>query len=163
MTEVIVGVALTAVLGGLLVPAVKGLLDRRGERYRASVALVDALADSLWAYFKLALQVAHYGSRGERASADLDRALIRWDGDAAWDLGSAIQMQVSRARRLLPPAAHRRLDQTQRSVVEFLDGEIDRCREAATPDGWRDLHVRLVSLGGQVHAAAVLAAGPGGG
>jgi hypothetical protein len=37
MLEVIVGVTLTAVLGGLLVTFVKGLLDRRSERYSSSL------------------------------------------------------------------------------------------------------------------------------
>src|SRR6266498_2672898 len=33
----------------------KGRLDRRSEQFRSSVALVDTLAGSLWAYWKLAL------------------------------------------------------------------------------------------------------------
>lgn len=71
MLEVIVGVALSALLSGLLVPFVKGVLDRRSERFSSSVALIDTLAISLWTYWKLALRVAYYGrqvSEGRRTS-----------------------------------------------------------------------------------------------
>src|SRR5689334_15152852 len=68
--EVVVGVALTALLGGLLVPAVKGRLDRNAEQYRAAVELLDTLATSLWTYWKLAIRVAYYGRQGEPGSAE---------------------------------------------------------------------------------------------
>jgi hypothetical protein len=45
--EVVVGVALTALLSGLLVPYVKGRLDRRSELFRSAVALVDTVAENL--------------------------------------------------------------------------------------------------------------------
>jgi hypothetical protein len=68
MAEVIVGVALTALLtallGGLLVPYVKGRIDRRRERFESSVALVETLATSLWTYWKLALRVAYLREAG---------------------------------------------------------------------------------------------------
>jgi hypothetical protein len=67
--EVIVGVALTAFLGGLLAPLVKGRMDRRRERLDSSVELIDVLANGLWAYWKLALRVAYYGRQAERGSA----------------------------------------------------------------------------------------------
>lgn len=73
--EVIVGVALTAVLGGLLVPSLKGSLDRRSEQFKSSVALVETLADSLWSYWKLALRVAYHGREGERGTKELAQAL----------------------------------------------------------------------------------------
>ncbi len=65
----------------------KGRLDRRSEQFRSSVALVDTLAGSLWAYWKLALRVAYYGRQGQRGSKDLNLALRRWDGDDAWQIG----------------------------------------------------------------------------
>src|SRR5689334_17633463 len=92
--EVVVGVALTALLGGLLVPVVKGRLDRTAERYRTAVDLVDALAESLWTYWKLAVQVAHYGQQGPAARDGLARSLERWNSDKAWDLGTRIQIQI---------------------------------------------------------------------
>jgi hypothetical protein len=143
--EVIIGVVLTALLGGLLVPSVKELLDRRSEQFRSSVALVDTLAGSLWAYWKLALRVAYYGRQGPRGSKDLDLALRRWDSDAAWQLGCEIQIQVSRSKRLLPPPAAQKLDQAQQDVVDYLDHEIDRLRDAGTPDDWNKLHESLMN------------------
>jgi hypothetical protein len=108
--EVVVGVALTALLGGLLVPAVKGQLDRNGEQYRTAVQLVDALATSLWTYWKLAVRVAYYGRQGEQGSAEFRQALKRWNSEEAWSLGTQIQIQVSKFKRLLPPAAQGNLD-----------------------------------------------------
>jgi hypothetical protein len=143
--QVVVGVALTALLGGLLVPAVKGRLDRDGEQYRAAVQLVDALATSLWTYWKLAVRVAYYGRQGEPASAEFRRALECWNGEEAWSLGTQIQIQVSKFKRLLPPAAHGNLDLTQRNVITYLDDEIDRKRAANSPAEWAKLHEALKS------------------
>jgi hypothetical protein len=145
MVEVIVGVTLTAVLGSLLVPLVKGILDRRSERYSSSLALVDTLAASLWEYWKLALRVAYYGRKGQRGAEDLEVAPRRWDSDDAWNMGSAIQVQLSRSRRLLPPSAHSELAQAQRDVVDHLDREIDRLRVSAGPDDWNKLYESLMT------------------
>jgi hypothetical protein len=130
MLEVVVGVALTALLGGLLVSYLKGRIDRRSERFKSSVELVDTLANSPWTYWKLALPVAYYGRQGQRDSKDLDLALRRWDSDDAWEI------QLSRAKRLLRPLAQQNLDGAQRQVVDYLDREIDRLREAGTPADW---------------------------
>ena len=83
MAEVVVGVVLTAVLGGLLVPLMAGVLDRRSERFRASVTQIDTLAACLWAYWKLAIRVAVYGKQkqGEQRSKDLKAALDSWDSE----------------------------------------------------------------------------------
>jgi hypothetical protein len=143
MLEVVVGVTLTALLGGLLVPIVKGFLDRRSERYSTSVALVETLAVSLWAYWQLALRVAYYGRQGQRGSEGLDLALRRWDSDASWQIGSDVQTQLSRSKRFLPQHAQDELVEAQQKVVDHLDHEIDRLRGAATPDAWRKLYESL--------------------
>lgn len=143
--EVVVGVALTALLGGLLVPAVKGRLDRNAEQYRAAVELVDTLATSLWTYWKLAVRVAYYGRQGEPGSAEFVRAVERWNSEEAWSLGTQIQVQVSKFKRLLPPAAHGSLDLTQRNVITYLDEEIDRRCAEGSPEGWASLHEALKS------------------
>ncbi len=123
----------------------KGRLDRRSEQFRSSVALVDTLAGSLWAYWKLALRVAYYGRQGQRGSKDLNLALRRWDGDDAWQIGCEIQIQVSRSKRLLPPPAQQKLDKAQQDVVDYLDHEIDRLRDAGTPDDWKKLYASLMT------------------
>ena len=143
MLDVVVGVALTALLGGLLVPWVKGRLDRRSERFRSSVDLVDSLAGSLWKYWKLAMRVAYYGRQGPRGAKDLDHALDRWDSDDAWDNGLEIQTQVSRSKRLLPPFAQKKLDQAQQEVVDYLDKTVDGLRLAGTPEQWETLYESL--------------------
>jgi len=142
--EIIVGVALTALLGGLLIPVLKERLDRRSERFSSSVALVDTLAISLWKYWKLALRVAYYGRLGPRGSEDLDLALQRWDSDEAWQIGCEIQVQVSRSKRLLRSPEQQTLDKAQQRVVDFLDSEIDQLRETGTPDDWRKLYESLM-------------------
>lgn len=145
MREVVVGVLLTALLGGLLVPAVKELLDRRSERHRVSVELVDTLASSLWMYWKLALRVAYYGRKPQRGSDDLDQALRRWDNDESWQTGCEIQIQVSRSKRLLPPTAHADLDQAQKVVVDFLDDAIERLRQSDKPAEWEAFYAALMT------------------
>jgi hypothetical protein len=143
MLNVVVGVALTALLGGLLVPYVKGRIDRRTERYASSVELVDALAASLWTYWKSAVRVAFYGEKGP--AAELERALQRWDDDSSWKLGCDIQIQISRSRRLLPdPAMHEQLDQAQLELVAFLDQEIERLRSDGTREDWAELRRTLM-------------------
>lgn len=144
MLEVVVGVALTALLGGLLIPFVKGRLDRRSERFTSSVELVDTLATSLWTYWKFALRVAYYGRQGPPGSMNLDLALRRWDGDDAWKLGCEIQIQVSRSKRLLPSPAQQKLDRAQQDVVDYLDQEIDRLRGGGKPDDWQRLYDSLM-------------------
>jgi hypothetical protein len=95
MPEVVVGVVLTALLGGLLVPWLKPRLDRRSEWYKSSVELVDSLASSLWAYWKLALRVAYYGRQEPPSGEDFELALRRRDSDEAWQIGCDIQIQVA--------------------------------------------------------------------
>jgi hypothetical protein len=142
--EVIVGVALTALLGGLLVPSLKDRLERRSERYNTAVTLVETLASSLWTYWKLALRVAYYGREGQKRSEDLLLALCRWDSDDSWQIGNEIQIQVSRSKRLLPEAAQRKLDQAQQQVVDYLDGEVRRLRDQGTPNDWGKLYESLM-------------------
>jgi hypothetical protein len=96
------------------------------------------------AYWKLALRVAYYGRQGQRGSKDLEFALRRWDGDDSWQIGCEIQIQVSRSKRLLPSPAQQKLDQAQQEVVDYLDHEIDRLRDAGTPDDWEKLHASLM-------------------
>src|ERR1700733_10384787 len=144
MLEVIVGVALTALLGGLLAPTLKERLDRRSEQYRSSVELVEALASSLWTYWKIALRVAYYGREGQKEAEDLLLALRYWDSDEAWRIGSEIQIQVSRSKRLLPAAAQKKLDQAQQQVVDYLDGEVRRLRDKGTPADWGAFYESLM-------------------
>jgi hypothetical protein len=143
--KVIVGVGLTALLGGLLAPLVKDRMDRRSERFDSSVELVEILANGLWAYWKLALRVAYYGRQGERGSDEYELALERWDGDDAWELGCDIQIQVSRSKRLLSPESQRWLAQAQQRVVDYLDTQIDQLRQSGTPADWERLYAALMS------------------
>lgn len=146
MAEVVFGVFLTALFTGLLVPFLKKFVERRSEQFSASVSLVDTLASSLWAYWKGALRVAYYGMKGERGSKDLDLALRRWDGDDSWEIGCEIQIQVSRSKRLLPSdEAQKVLDPAQQKVVDYLDSEIDRLRDLASPEEWVSLYNSLMS------------------
>ena len=59
--------------------------------------------------------------------------------------GMQIHIQVSKLKRLLPPAAHGKLDPTQRDVVTYLDDEIDRRCAAGSREGWASLHEALKS------------------
>lgn len=144
MVEVILGVVLTAVLGGLLIPALKNEIDWHRERLAASVELVELLAASLWTYWKLALRVAYYGSKGPARARDLAVALERWDSDEAWANGGQIQIQVSRSKRLLPDGAHGHLDAAQQAVVDYLDMKVDELREKPDTKAWGKFYVELM-------------------
>jgi hypothetical protein len=143
MVEVVVGVVLTALLGGLLVPAIKTSLDRRRERFNDSRDLLEALAAALWTYWKLAMRVAYYGREGPARDEDYAAALIAWDGDQAWSNGAEIQIQISRSKRLLPNTAHRDLDRTQQDVVDGLDRQVEELRKLADPAAWERFYVSL--------------------
>jgi len=137
-------VSLTALLGGLLAPIVKELIDRR-ERLDASVQLVETLAKGLWAYWKFALRVASYGRQGDRSKAEYEQALRKWDGDEAWQLGCDIQIQVSRSKRLLSPESQRTLDHAQQNVVDYLDRQVDDLRVAEDTDLWKAFYAALMA------------------
>jgi hypothetical protein len=150
MAEVVVGVLLTAVIGGLLVPAVRAHTDRRRERLKVSSDLLETLAASLWTYWKLAMRVAYYGRKPD-FRVDYAAALKAWDSDEAWDNGARIQIQISRSKRVLPKETHEALDKAQQAVVDDLDKEVDRLRESQNSQAWEgfygflwgDLRVRI--------------------
>jgi hypothetical protein len=144
VSEVIVGVVLTALLGGLLVPIVKGWIDDRRERSDSSMELVDTLATCLWTYWKLALRVAYYGKQGDRGTRGYEAALDKWDSDETWALGNNIQIKVSKSKWLLPQTSQRRLDTTQQEVVIGLDTAVDDLRIANTLAGWEQLYATLM-------------------
>jgi hypothetical protein len=119
---------LNAVIGGLLVPAVKAQMDRPRERFNVAYDLLETLAASLWTYWNLAMRIAYYGSKGRAIREDYAAALKAWDSDEAWDNGGRIQIQISRSKRLLPETTHTDLDCAQRMVVEDLDKQVEHLR-----------------------------------
>jgi hypothetical protein len=143
VAEVVVGVVLTAVIGGLLVPAVKAHIDGRRERFNASHILLETLAASLWTYWKLAMRIAYYGKKGLASRADYATALKAWDGTDAWDNGARIQIEISRSKRLLPEATHGALDEAQRRVVVDLDTQVDDLREKQDVNAWNTFYEYL--------------------
>jgi hypothetical protein len=144
MWQVIVGVVLTAALGGLVVPAVKSEIDWHHERLAASVDLLEHLAASLWTYWKFAMRVAYYGKKGPLWTDARDVALERWDSDQAWVTGRQIQIQVSRSKRLLPLAAHTTLNDAQAEVVKDLDDTVDELRKGSDTEAWDKFYVDLM-------------------
>jgi hypothetical protein len=93
----------------------------------------------------LALRITYYGRQGQRGSKDLDLALRRWDGDEVWQIGLAIQIQLARSQKLLPLPAQQKLDRARQDIVDYVDREIERLRNAGTPDDWNKLYVSLVT------------------
>lgn len=145
MWEVIVGVVLTAALGGILVPWLTGISNGRRERRTTSVDLLEKLAESLWTYWKAALRVAYYGKQGSAGGAHLAEALERWNSDEAWESGSEIQIQVSRAKRLLNKRTHADIDQMQREVVDDLDLRIENMSANASAAQWKTCYEELLT------------------
>jgi hypothetical protein len=135
MVEAIVVVVFTAGIGGVVVPVVKAQIDGRRERFDVASDLLETLAASLWTYWKLAMRVAYYGSKGQPFKEDYNAALKAWDSDEAWDNGGKIQIQVSQSKRLLPER-HEDLDGAQRTVVDDLDKRVDDLRKRDDPTEW---------------------------
>jgi hypothetical protein len=129
MEQLVIGVVLTALLGGLLVPSIKTSLDRRRERFDTSSDLLETLAASLWMYWELAMRVAYYGGKGPDRREEFEAALRAWDSDEAWTNAGQIQIQVSRARRLLPDSIYPGFDAAQRAAVDSLDKQVEDMRE----------------------------------
>ena len=107
------GAALTALLGGLLAPWAKGRMDetkrRRDELLRSSSELLDSLAEGLWRYWKLAQRLAFCGARLKSNPEAHQDALRAWDSGEGWAIDCSIQVEVSRARRLMSVSAHEKL------------------------------------------------------
>jgi hypothetical protein len=143
MWNVVVGVVLTALLGGLLVPAITTYLSRRREQFNVSRELFEKLASSLWTYWKLAMRVAYYGSKGKERHEDYMAALKAWDSSEAWDNGGQIQIQVSRSKRLLPETTHTTLDEAQQAVVDELDTQVEDLRDRADATAWKQFYDSL--------------------
>jgi hypothetical protein len=143
MWQVVIGVVLTAALGGLLVPTIKTYLDRRRERFDASSDLLETLATSLWTYWKLAMRVAYYGSKNPDRREDFETALRTWDSDKAWANGAQIQIQVSRAKRLLPGPTHQGFDASQQAVVDSLDNKVEHLQKNPDETAWEHFYNEL--------------------
>ena len=143
MVQVVVGVVLTAVLGGLLVPFVKDRMDRRKQSLESSLELLEVIATGLWTYWALAHRVAYYGQQGERSAQRYDAALRDWDSADAWKNGRDIRIQVSRARRLIPQYQPE-LDATQRKVVGGFDEKVEALRQSGTPAEWHHFFESLM-------------------
>lgn len=139
MSEVIVGVVLTALIGGLLVPGITTWLSQRHVRSDVAHDLLEKLADSLWSYWKLAMRVAYYGRTVDRHN-DYEVALEAWDSSKAWSNGARIQAQVSRSKRILPDQTHEALDKAQHDVVDDLDKKVEELRRRADVTAWGDLY-----------------------
>ena len=92
MWEVAFGVVLTAAIGGLLVPLVKGHIDQRREQFKLAGELLETLATSLRT---LEAGVADRVLRGKGSGLQrgLRAALEAWDSDKAWDNGAQIQIR----------------------------------------------------------------------
>ena len=143
MWQVVIGVVLTAALGGLLVPIIKTILDRRQERFDASSDLLETLAASLWTYWKLAMRVAYYGSKGPGRHEEFQTALRAWDSDEAWANGIQIQIQISHARRLLPDSTYQGFDMSQQAVVDSLDKQVEDLQENPDETAWKHFYKEL--------------------
>ena len=143
MLNVVVGVVLTALLGGLLIPTITTYLSRRREQFNVSRELLETFANSLWTYWKLAMRVAYYGSKGKNRHEDYRAALKAWDSSEAWDNGGQIQIQISRSKRLLPETTHTTLDKAQQAVVDELDTQVEALRDREDMTAWKQFYNSL--------------------
>lgn len=144
MLQVIVGVVLTAVLGGLLIPLVKEVIDHRRDTREAYRELLEVLATGLWSYWALAHRVAYYGRQGDASAERFALALNDWDSAESWKVGRDIRIQVSRAKRLIPKYQPT-LDKTQANVVQGLDRRVETLRGTGSPAEWGEFFECLMS------------------
>jgi hypothetical protein len=79
-----------------------------------------------------------------------EAALEAWDSGDAWAVACSIQVEVSRARRLMTLEAHNRLNEAQNRVVSALDKPVDDLRESADPMKWDEFCHSLWVLRGDI-------------
>jgi hypothetical protein len=118
-----------AVLTGILIPMIKWVLDdssfRRQKKFEAALArqreaikaqtdLLTTLADLLWAYNLLALEVSYYHILGTKKQAD--HVGDKFDRDS-WILIKKIRSAIGAARWFTP-------DQTYAILTGFYEGWI---------------------------------------
>jgi hypothetical protein len=83
-------------------------------------------------------------ARGTRVRGLRPRA-PPFDSDDSWQIGSDVQTQLSRSKRFLPRPAQEKLVEAQQEIVDYLDHEIDKRRDAATPGEWEKLYESLMT------------------
>jgi hypothetical protein len=147
--------AVTADLTGVLIPVLKSILDymkerkqqkatRQREVLESQAKLLERLAELLWQYWKLALEVAYYGqetsARGQQQYKD---ARTKYDSEPSWEIGRDIHIEVSKAHRLISsPEVYKRLDDLRGEVVDKIDERLRKIQDP--PQGkWRELYCDL--------------------
>ncbi len=116
--EAVLVLVIAAVLTGLLLPFVKARMDARKLREQqlfearlarqnrileSQAALLESLAQTLWEFRMLMMEVAFH--RVERPNERYQTALAAYE-DKAWDLFAKFRTEISEARRLTSTETH---------------------------------------------------------
>jgi hypothetical protein len=142
-------------LTGVLVPALKAIVDRIGRRkeekldrqakvLETQAQLLEDLAALLWRYWKLALEVTYYGRRASEGDRrNFLAARERYDSQQSWEIGRNIQIEVSKAHRLIrSQAVYDGLDELRAFVVEDIDDRLIAI-DPSSQHEWDEFHREL--------------------
>lgn len=111
-------VAITALIGGVVIPVIFGRIDRsRIERQKAFEAelarqsklieaqskFLDELSQQLWSYRYLAMAVSYY--KPDLHPDRYEKAVSAYD-EQSWDLFNQVRTSISKARRLISESSY---------------------------------------------------------
>jgi hypothetical protein len=135
---------LTALLTGLLVPAVTKALDSRRARNNAildsQAKLLSDISETVLMYETLALDVSWFGTPAF-ANADLQRQAFQRYSSAMPNLIARWRILTSRARAVAPPGVASNLDQLlQQAFVRQDTPTVRLFTSHASPDEWNKQH-----------------------
>jgi hypothetical protein len=163
---------LTALLTGLLVPVVKGVVDdrklkqqkrfddarlraqtefeaslsRQGKILEAQAQLLQDLADVLWAYLSLVIKVSYYGMLGKKE--EHQRAFEEYD-EQSWNLLVKLLALITQTRRLASVDVQKLSDSLYMQFNTSIDTRIMSLRAADSSRGsidawaWKRLQDQL--------------------
>jgi hypothetical protein len=134
--EAVLVLVVTAALTGFLVPRVKASMDakklreqqlfearlaRQGKIIESQAALLESLAQTLWEYRMLVMELAFH--RVERPRERYHTALATYE-DRAWDLFAKFRAEISEARRLTKAQTHGKLRDLYYETLIPLDQKL---------------------------------------
>jgi hypothetical protein len=142
-------------LTGVLVPALKAIvdwigrrkqekLDRQAKVLETQAQLLEDLAALFWRYWKLALEVAYYGRQtSEEDQQKFLDARLRYDSQESWEVGRNIQIEVSKAHRLIRSQdVYKDLDELRAFVVEEIDNRLIGIDQSSQHE-WHEFYLEL--------------------
>lgn len=148
---------ITAVITGLTVPWIKANMDQRKLREQkifeeglarqskvidAQAALLEQLAELLWGFIILLLEVSYYRLHHNKKA--FQSAWERYDKEG-WSFFLKIRAQISKARRLTTTQAYQRLLSLYENRLMEMDSRLVALSGQEEDQGWVEFHKQMLT------------------